>query len=118
MVSSNIKTISFYYWDTTTHAINPNQLESIPVDGLLWVERHSATKLIIYYNGRTTIELLHGADPAHRVINGFKRAINLARTSNSSAPVTYDLPIPEKGIINPPIPPPPIYVSSVLVKAL
>jgi len=116
MVSSNIKTISFYYWDTATHAINPNQLESIPVDGLLWVERNSATKLTIWYNGRTQIELLHGADPAHRVINGFKRAINLARSSNSSATVTYDVEIPVT-LLNPPVPPPPIYVSAVLVKA-
>tara|TARA_R110002012_G_scaffold218587_3_gene389962 strand:+ start:21221 stop:21583 length:363 start_codon:yes stop_codon:yes gene_type:complete len=117
-ISQNHKYICFYYWDTAIHALNPYQKEYLPVEGFIWVERMSSTQIKLYYAWQMTIELTHTADPAHRVINAFKKAFNLARTSNGSIDVDYSLPPIPSSLIAPPPTVPPIYVSAVSVKKI
>jgi hypothetical protein len=109
--------ITFYLWDTAVHAINPGHQESLSIDGLIYIERTSSTQLKFHY-GLVTVELTHTNDPAYRVVEGFKKAVNLARTSGNPAPVTFDVEVSDTSIVIPIPTPPDLYVSNVSVKKL
>tara|TARA_A100001201_G_scaffold143207_3_gene143865 strand:- start:562 stop:906 length:345 start_codon:yes stop_codon:yes gene_type:complete len=109
--------ITFYLWDPTVHAINPGHQESLPVDGLIYIERTSSTQIKLHY-GLVTVELTHTNDPAYRVVNGFKKAVNLARTSGKSTAVSFDVEVSDNSIVIPIPTPPDLYVSNVSVKKL
>jgi len=85
--------ISFPVWDTTTHAINPEEQHFIPVAGMMAIQSDATFPLIktkIYYANLWVLTITHASDPAGRVRSAFVNAFQAGRNgSNANTPIQF-----------------------------